>query len=410
METTQQTDVTVAAPRRELVRVEDSIALFDSARFDQMQRISRGMSMASLIPKHLKGDCEEEGIANCLMVVNQAQRWGIDPYSCAGETYVVGGKLGYQGKLIAAIVNSRSNIASGLKHVFNSKQGDELAVVIYGSTSAVIAPEAKPLLKKLAEDNDRSTLGDLEEMGVLAVRLSVGQAKTQNDMWKRDPEQKLIYSGSIRWARRFRPEIILGVKIDDDIERETEIPKAAVAHVVQTSGTSSAPEVKTITAQTEVVPPATKSKRKPTAEAPAEPAKTAEPAKDEEKPAAAKQQPDAAAKTDPGPFGDEPQPSAPATETGQKAKLPPVAEEEPAATQNEGEDDGTASAENLVRKAVAAGFDEALLVKMAIRMNLCPTTVKAMADVPEAKRQMILDDWNEAVNAMTIIANKEASK
>jgi hypothetical protein len=50
------------------------------------------------------------------------------------------------------------------------------------------------------------------------VTLSVGEAKTENQMWKRDPEQARLFR-VIRRARRFTPELMLGVVTEDDIER-----------------------------------------------------------------------------------------------------------------------------------------------------------------------------------------------
>lgn len=51
------------------------------------------------------------------------------------------------------------------------------------------------------------------------MKVRVGDAKTSNDMWKKDPRQKLIYTGAIKWARAHTPELILGVMTDDDIDR-----------------------------------------------------------------------------------------------------------------------------------------------------------------------------------------------
>ena len=94
--------------------------LFDTARFQQMKAIAGSMARASLIPDHLRGKSSnpepkerateewQQTAANCLLVVNQSIRWGLDPFAVAPETYVVSGKLGFQGKLIAAVVNARA--------------------------------------------------------------------------------------------------------------------------------------------------------------------------------------------------------------------------------------------------------------------------------------------------------------
>jgi hypothetical protein len=173
--------------------------LFDTARFEHMQRISMAMARASLIPDHLCRDKRgeftfEQIVGNCLLIVNQAVRWAMDPFAVAPETYVVRGRLGFQGKLVAAVVNSRAGIKGRLSYNFEG-QGDGRTVTVTGKF----------------EDEDKPR----------AVTLSVGQAKTDNTMWTTDPDQKLVYSGSTKWARRHCPEIMLGVLTDDDLERMT---------------------------------------------------------------------------------------------------------------------------------------------------------------------------------------------
>ena len=177
--------------------------LFDTARFEQMQRVARLMAGSTLIPDHLRGIKRkgqplvpfepDEVLANCFLVVNQSVRWGLDPFSVAPETYVVGGKLAFQGKLIAALVNSRASLVPGTRLEYEfSGNGDGRRVTVYGTFQG---------------DDEPST-----------VDLSVGQAKTANEMWKKDPDQKLIYSASVKWARRHCPEVMLGVLTDDDLD------------------------------------------------------------------------------------------------------------------------------------------------------------------------------------------------
>ncbi|WP_153811571.1 hypothetical protein [Terrimicrobium sacchariphilum] len=160
------------------------------------------MAAASLLPEHLwrnkQGVFEPEQVrGNCFLIVNQSVRWGMDPFAVMPETYVVGGKLAYQGKLIAAVVNARAGLEGRLKYEFKGKKGsDDFTITVSG---------------KFPGDEEASELS-----------LSVGEAKTGNDMWRKDPEQKLVYSGAVKWARRYCPEIVLGVVTDDDIERMNE--------------------------------------------------------------------------------------------------------------------------------------------------------------------------------------------
>lgn len=179
--------------------------LMDSARFEHAQRVSALMAASSLLPDHLRherGNPKAPPLpdrvvqANCFRVFNQAMRWQMDPFAIVDETYVVGGKLAYQGKLVAAVVNARAGLDGRLNYTF-SGSGDARAVKVSGCF--------------------RGEGGEVRE-----VELKLKDARTQNQMWKSDPDQKLIYSAVVKWARRHCPEVVLGVLTDDDLDRMRE--------------------------------------------------------------------------------------------------------------------------------------------------------------------------------------------
>src|SRR5438093_1110780 len=85
---------TVVAPvvgrPREVINVQNQmIDVMDTGKFEQIQRIAGLMAYSSLTPKHLKGASREETSANCFRVINQALRWGMDPFAVVDETYMV---------------------------------------------------------------------------------------------------------------------------------------------------------------------------------------------------------------------------------------------------------------------------------------------------------------------------------
>src|SRR5215472_7510485 len=45
---------------------------------DQAIRLAKAMSDAKMLPKHLQGD-----VGTCLMIVEQAMRWGMSPFAVA---------------------------------------------------------------------------------------------------------------------------------------------------------------------------------------------------------------------------------------------------------------------------------------------------------------------------------------
>jgi hypothetical protein len=212
---------------REIRVVESSLPVLDTAKFEQMQRIATLMADMSLLPDHMvakpywwpKGQkslapadlktwreqlgAEEWGrswaeakrrtAANCFLVVEQSFRWLMSPFAVVAETYEVGGKLGYQGKLVHAVVEARADLAEPLDFSWDG-EGLDRAVTIAGRF------RAKP--DKPCSD-----------------RVVLRSVKTDNKMWTSDPDQKLLYTGVIHWARRFCPGVLLGISTVEDLER-----------------------------------------------------------------------------------------------------------------------------------------------------------------------------------------------
>lgn len=139
--------------------------------------------------------------ANCFRVALQAHNWGRNPFDVADRSYVTKGKIGYEGKLVASVVNTRAGLKSRLAYEY-SGSGDDRTVTVIGHFRNEPTPRT--------------------------ITLSVKQAKTSNEMWTKDPDQKLAYCGALRWARRHCPEVIDGVMTEDDLEiiAERESPPA----------------------------------------------------------------------------------------------------------------------------------------------------------------------------------------
>jgi len=179
---------TATAPRAVSVDFNDPVAVYlDSDIFGQLQRVAKLMSSASLAPAHLRG---EGKLGDCFLVAAQAFRWRMDPFAVAQHTYVLSGKLGYEGKLIAAIVNASGKLAGSLDYRY-SGAGDQRSVTVSGR----LAGDAEP----------REVVG------------TVAGWKTTNEQWKKNPDQMLAYRGAREWARRYMPEAILGIHADDDL-------------------------------------------------------------------------------------------------------------------------------------------------------------------------------------------------
>ena len=179
---------TATAPRAVSVDFNDPVAVYlDSDIFGQLQRVAKLMSSASLAPAHLRG---EGKLGDCFLVAAQAFRWRMDPFAVAQHTYVLSGKLGYEGKLIAAIVNASGKLTGSLDYRY-SGAGDQRSVTVSGKL-----------------------VGDAEPREVIGT---VAGWKTGNEQWKKNTDQMLAYRGAREWARRYMPEAILGIHADDEL-------------------------------------------------------------------------------------------------------------------------------------------------------------------------------------------------
>lgn len=182
---------------------------FDPQRFEQVKALAEMLADASVVPDSLKTERRKQGngweqvdldrkqvVANVFLVVNRALRWECDPVALLDEAYVVGGKLAFSGKTIAAVVNRHANLKGPLEYVHVGGKGESFKV----RCSGTLRNESQP----------RSV--------EMTVKQGVNQAGRRNEMWTRDPFQKLCYTLAIRWARRHAPGVILGVYSVDELK------------------------------------------------------------------------------------------------------------------------------------------------------------------------------------------------
>lgn len=159
----------------------------------------------------ISGPCIPKDFRNnpgsCLAIVMQALKWGADPYAVANKAFVVNDRVAYEAQLINAIVNSSTMLSKRLDCVF---EGDgakrRCRVVGYIKGEA----EAREYLSP--------------EVGAIPVKNS--------PLWKSDPDQQLYYYASRAWARRWVPEVLLGIYVPDELTPVVEL------HPVEARGQS----------------------------------------------------------------------------------------------------------------------------------------------------------------------------
>lgn len=153
---------------------------------DGAMKLAEMMSRGKLVPNHLQGSP-----GDCLMVIEQAGRWGMSPFAVAQSTSVIQGKLMFEGKLVAAALHTSGALATRLAYDYSGEGASRVVRV-----SATLAGETTPRF----------------------VDVRLADAKTTNGMWTKQPDQQLAYHGARVWARRYAPEVMLGVYAPEEME------------------------------------------------------------------------------------------------------------------------------------------------------------------------------------------------
>lgn len=206
-------ELTTVKPRAAIV-VQDPIPVLDTGRFEQMQRIATAMAIGTLVPESL---CREGGKhdgamlpveairANCFAVVNQAVRWGMDPFAVVQCASVVRGKLVFEGKLVAAVL--RAKLGVRLNYEYDEGRGPKQGITVWGML-----------------DGDRLEIHGTVEDWSTGEKGAWGRASN----WRR----MLAYRGTREWARLYAPDVLLGVYTDDELEDMAEEARARRATLI----------------------------------------------------------------------------------------------------------------------------------------------------------------------------------
>ena len=177
----------------------------------QLMKLAEIMAKGRLVPVHLQGN-----VADCFMVCEQADRWGLSPFAVAQCTSVIQGKLMYEGKLVAAVINALGGLTRRLDFEYRG-DGNNREVRVFGTIRGETSPRE--------------------------VTVSYADVKTNNNMWQRQPDQQLAYSGARIWGRRHTPELMLGVYSPEEDFSDTEPVHEESRPAPQwTSGTEAAPK------------------------------------------------------------------------------------------------------------------------------------------------------------------------
>lgn len=173
-------------PDENLYQPPQAVPSLVPANLTEAIRLAELMAKSRLVPVHL-----QDKPADCFLVIEQSQRWGMSPFAVAQCASCIKGKLMFEGKLVAAVINAHGGLSKRLSFDYEG-EGQNRKVVVSGTLRG--------------------------EAGARVVDVVLKDAATDNKVWQTQPDQQLAYHGARVWARRHMPELMLGVYAPEEFD------------------------------------------------------------------------------------------------------------------------------------------------------------------------------------------------
>lgn len=136
----------------------------------------------------------------CLAISMQSFRWGMDPFAVANKAYLVKNKAGeeqvaYEAQLVHAVVNARAPLKGRLRTKYDGA-----------------GPTRRCIVTGTLKGETETSVYESPEFAKIGVKNS--------PLWAGDPDQQLHYYSTRAWARRFVPEVLLGIYTPEEIDAQ----------------------------------------------------------------------------------------------------------------------------------------------------------------------------------------------
>jgi hypothetical protein len=252
MEAKEKADMLPAAAPEQ--NQEPQMLVFGSkSNFEEALRMANCLSSSSIVPTIYRG---KEGLPNCLIALEMANRIGASPLMIMQNLYIVHGNPGWSAKFLIASLNSSGKF-SPLRYEFKGNEGtDGWSCRAYAS-----------------DKNGEVLQGSWVSIDMAKKEGWYGKSGSK---WQTMPQLMLQYRAAAFFQRTYAPEISMGMHTEDELrDVAVDVPYEDVSEKIATEISEKANK-KAI--GLEVHPEATRAAASPApAPAPA-PATTASPA------------------------------------------------------------------------------------------------------------------------------------
>lgn len=153
---------------------------------------------STLVPQHFRDKPDD-----CFIMVQLAARQDVDPFMLMQHSYMVGGKPGIEGKYAIAMMNTRGPFKGGVQFSFKG-EGDNQSCTAWG-------------IHKETAERCEATVG---------MDMVKAEGWLKNPKWTSMREQMFAYRAGSFLAKRYCPEVLMGMQTMEELEDIIDITPA----------------------------------------------------------------------------------------------------------------------------------------------------------------------------------------
>ena len=187
----------------------DTGGVFGSMKnFADAQRMAQLLSSSSMVPREYQG---KEGLPNCLVAMEMAQRTGAGIFAVMQNLHVIQGRPSWSASFIAAMLNTCKRFDGTVRYVLEGSGAD---------------------MSCYAEATDAAT-GQIVRGPKITMQMAKdeGWISKNGSKWRTMPEVMIRYRAASFFGRLYASDLLMGMHSDDEVRdgiTDVETPSAVL--------------------------------------------------------------------------------------------------------------------------------------------------------------------------------------
>ncbi|EPF73812.1 hypothetical protein [Acinetobacter rudis] len=234
------------------------VGLLNLESFELSQRIAKMLSSSTLVPEQYrattkvkagkdnfgnwiyKDEPNPNGLANCVIALNMANRMGADPLMVMQNLYLIEGRPAWSSQFIMASINNSGRFSALRFDIVDLGEKEvEYSTTEWsnGRKNTVVKTIKIHDISCVAHAIERET-GERIESSKITIEMAVkeGWFTKNGSKWQTMPEQMLRYRAASFFGRVYAPELLMGLRsADEEQDRIIDVTPAAEQAATATS-------------------------------------------------------------------------------------------------------------------------------------------------------------------------------